>query len=194
MQTLRGHGLRSSTAAPGWPPSLLTEIFLILASMVEFMVMHPGLFTVAVKGHPEKGHHMPTCPFLATISGEVQCHRLDFVQNSEIEKITSPLLSCCGEMAILQILEGENDENTDTRHNFQLPLVDANLNVPSTPACASFPQRESNSSRRLALRAIAQGHMRVYAKRMVWNARKEDTCIKECGWKATERRLLPTQS
>ena len=74
--------------------------FSILASMVEFMVMHPGLFTVTVKGHPEKTHHI-TCPFLATISGEVQCHRLDFVQNSELEKMTNSLLSCCGEMAIL---------------------------------------------------------------------------------------------
>ena len=111
-------------------PVITYRDYSILASMVEFMVMHPGLFTVAVKGHPEKGHHMPTCPFLATISGEVQCHRLEFVQNSEIEKMTSPLLSCCGEMAILQILEGEKDEKTDTPYNFQLPLVDANLYVP----------------------------------------------------------------
>ena len=44
--------------------------------------------------------------------------------------MTNPLLSWCGEMAILQILEGEKDEKMDTHHNFQLPLVDANLYVP----------------------------------------------------------------
>ena len=46
--------------------------FLVLATMVEFMVVRPGLFTVTVKGQPEHGHHMPTCPFLATISGDVR--------------------------------------------------------------------------------------------------------------------------
>jgi len=123
-------------------PVLTYRDFSILASVVEFMVIHPGLFTVTVEGHP--GNHMPTCPFLATISGDIQCHPMNFVQNSYLEGIANPPMSCCGEMAILQMLEGENDEKTDARHSFHLPLVDANLNVPFHTTLCQFSTAREN--------------------------------------------------
>ena len=101
MQALTGKFLNAHQPDTTWP---WTEVvnrstkmsgvityrnFSILATIVEFMVMHPGLLTVSVKGSPDKGHHMPTCPFLATIDGEVHCHRLIFMQNSELEKMVT---------------------------------------------------------------------------------------------------------